>query len=445
MWPNRVGGIAADLRGGLPAVQPGAREPDRRLLLVGLGSDLRADRASSRPPRCTQWYLPGVPVTPLAIAIVLLFTRVNLCGVNWVARLAIPVAAASALLAFLSALVPDRSPATVDWHQARRLPSRLRRSTAVSAIVTERDGRPLPDRLRRAGLRGRRLPRRRDDGSQPQRAARDATPAPAMAGLYFIVLPVVWLGVLGPGALGGDLDADARPDVRAAARQRRARPRRSGSWSSTCSTARCSRSPAPSRTLSQLAEDGLLPRLLGQAHRARDVPLGRHPADRRHGDRLPARSAIPIWMIAAANFTYLIGICLPNVAVWLLRRDAPDRERPYRAPRGTIMLGLVAAGVWARRDAPRLPAVRPADGPRRPRAGLLRRGALRLARSGRTAAARACRASRSSLHIKLTGAMLLVHGARRRRLPAGGQRTSTPDNHALDRARSRTSSSRSRS
>src|SRR5581483_4035144 len=51
-------------------------------------------------------------------------------------------------------------------------------------------------------------------------------------------------------------------------------------------------------------------------------------------------------LIAAANFTYLIGICLPSVAVWLLRRDAPDMHRPYRAPRGTIMLGVVAAGVW---------------------------------------------------------------------------------------------------
>ncbi|MBE7186519.1 MAG: EAL domain-containing protein, partial [Methylobacterium mesophilicum] len=54
----------------------------------------------------------------------------------------------------------------------------------------------------------------------------------------------------------------------------------------------------------------------------------------------------PIWLIAAANFTYLIGIGLPSVAVWLLRRDAPDAERPYRAPRFTISLGLVAAIVW---------------------------------------------------------------------------------------------------
>ena len=51
-------------------------------------------------------------------------------------------------------------------------------------------------------------------------------------------------------------------------------------------------------------------------------------------------------MIAAANFTYLIGICMPNIAALLLRRDMPDAARPYRAPRGTIVLGVVAACIW---------------------------------------------------------------------------------------------------
>ena len=54
----------------------------------------------------------------------------------------------------------------------------------------------------------------------------------------------------------------------------------------------------------------------------------------------------PVWLIAAANLTYLIGIALPNVAVWLLRKNEPQMARPYRAPRGTILLGLAAAGVW---------------------------------------------------------------------------------------------------
>ena len=55
---------------------------------------------------------------------------------------------------------------------------------------------------------------------------------------------------------------------------------------------------------------------------------------------------VPTWMIAAANFTYLIGISLPSVAVMLLRRNEPERERPYRAPRGTITLGVGAGFVW---------------------------------------------------------------------------------------------------
>src|SRR6202008_3035643 len=31
----------------------------------------------------------------------------------------------------------------------------------------------------------------------------------------------------------------------------------------------------------------------------------------------------PVWLIAAANFTYLIGIALPSVAVWLFGPHAP--------------------------------------------------------------------------------------------------------------------------
>src|SRR6185503_18786825 len=99
------------------------------------------------------------------------------------------------------------------------------------------------------------------------------------------------------------------------------------------------------RTLSQLSDDGLLPRFLGLRMKWTDCPWA--------ATCLTAGSAIvfllagdPVWMIAAANFTYLIGICMPNIAAWLLRRDLPDAPRPYRAPRGTIMLGVIAACIW---------------------------------------------------------------------------------------------------
>ena len=163
------------------------------------------------------------------------------------------------------------------------------------------------------------------------------------------------------------------------------------------------------RTLSQLAEDGLLPRIARRGAFAR-------PTRRWVATLLTGALAIlflltgdPIWLIAAANLTYLIGICLPSVAVWLLRRNEPDRERPYRAPRGTIVLGVVAAGVWGCLDGARLPAVRPADGARR-----ARRSPTRAPRSTRAGSGRDRRRAGEaagfarSLHLKLTGAMLAV-------------------------------------
>jgi diguanylate cyclase (GGDEF)-like protein len=98
---------------------------------------------------------------------------------------------------------------------------------------------------------------------------------------------------------------------------------------------------------------------------------------------------------------------MPNVAAWLLRRDMPDAIRPYRAPRGTIALGVIAAAIWL------LSAV----------LGFQQYGlptvvfGLALAYSG--AALYAWRviedrlreglpAIAQTLHVKLTGAMVLV-------------------------------------
>ncbi len=145
------------------------------------------------------------------------------------------------------------------------------------------------------------------------------------------------------------------------------------------------------RTLAQLAEDGLAPRLL-----ARRLPTDAPWV----ATLLTAGFAIlflligdPIWLIAAANFTYLIGICLPSVAVWLLRRDAPDAARPYRAPRGTVGLGVAAAAVWGVQRPARIRAVRTADGRVRVADGVFRRRHLRIADAGGPAAAVACTGS----------------------------------------------------
>jgi len=58
-----------------------------------------------------------LPVEAVAIAIVLTFSFVNLCGIKWVARLAMPIATASASLAFISAFSPILA-GDVDWTQS---------------------------------------------------------------------------------------------------------------------------------------------------------------------------------------------------------------------------------------------------------------------------------------------------------------------------------------
>ena len=162
------------------------------------------------------------------------------------------------------------------------------------------------------------------------------------------------------------------------------------------------------RTLSQLAEDGLLPRVLAPALAHRRA-LGRDAADRRHGHRLPAGGR-------------------PDLGDRRRQPDLPDRHRPaqrrglaaaprraracarpYRAPRGTI-----GAGPGRRRRSGALatvlgfeqfglPTVLAGLAP-----GLLGLAALRLAALERPARAPGCAALWRSLHLKLTGAMLLV-------------------------------------
>src|SRR6266568_561173 len=225
-----------------------------------------------------------------------------------------------------------------------------------------------------------------------------------MATLFFIVLPVVWLGALGTTPLEGNLSQALGPTFAPLFGNL---AHSAAIWFIMFNMFHGTLQPlaGAARTLSQLAEDGLLPRLLALRSRT-DTPWV--------ATMLTAGMAIvllligdPTWLLAAANLTYLISICLPSVAVWLLRRNAPKRTRLYRAPRGTIVLGLLASGVWGVStllgfEQFGLPTVI---------AGLafaysgsflyaIRRWGDRL-QAGLSISLR-------SLHVKLTGAMLLV-------------------------------------
>jgi diguanylate cyclase (GGDEF)-like protein len=339
MYPKRVGGIAATCAEAFRPYNPVLANltgvcywwgwvPTCGLTAIFSAAAIHA------------WYLPSVPVPVISCALVLLFALVNLCGVKWAGRLAIPIATASAVLALISALAPIAA-GNVDWHQATSFHLTVPFEGWFGELTAIMAGLYL---IGFAAPAFEAAACHVGETVNPNKNVPRAMLASAvMASVYFIALPIVWLGVLGPEKLGQDLMLVLGPTF---APVFGSFAKAAAIWFMMFNMFHGTLQPlaGAARTVSQLAEDGLLPRILEKRSRT-DTPWV--------ATSLTASMAIlflllgdPIWLVAAANFTYLIGICLPNVAVWLLRRNQPDAYRPYRAPHGFIALGLIAAIIW---------------------------------------------------------------------------------------------------
>ncbi len=91
MWPKRVGGIAATCAEAFRPYSPvlanltGVCYWWGWVPTCGFTAILSATALH-------EWYVPWIPVTPLAIAVVLAFAGINLLGIRIVTRVAIPVA-----------------------------------------------------------------------------------------------------------------------------------------------------------------------------------------------------------------------------------------------------------------------------------------------------------------------------------------------------------------
>src|SRR4029078_10005464 len=116
MWPNRVGGISASCAEAFRPYSPvlanltGVCYWWGWVPTCGLTAILSASAIH-------QWYAPHVPITVLAVAIVNCLKLLNLLGIRWVTRFAVPIASVSALLAFVSGLAPIAA-GEVDWRLA---------------------------------------------------------------------------------------------------------------------------------------------------------------------------------------------------------------------------------------------------------------------------------------------------------------------------------------
>ena len=339
MYPNRVGGISAACAEAFRPYSPVLSALTGTCYWWGWVPTCGVTAILSSAA-IHQWYLPNLSIETIAIAIVLFFTFLNLCGLKWVTRVATPMAIASGSLAFLSSLIPIFT-GDVDWRQATTFNLTSPFAGWFGDVTSVMAGLYL---IGFAAPAFEASTCHVGEMIDPKRnIPRAMLVSASMAGVYFFVLPVVWLGALGPEQLGKDLALVLGPTF---APLFGSFAKAAAIWFITLNMFHGTMQPlaGASRTLSQLSEDQLLPRFLAWRS-STDCPWA--------ATLLTAAMAIvflmigdPIWLIAAANFTYLISICMPNVAAWLLRRDRPDAQRLYRAPHGAIALGLIAAAIW---------------------------------------------------------------------------------------------------
>lgn len=339
MSPGRVGGIASACAeafkpyGSMLATLTGVCYWWGRIPVCGLAALLYANVIN-------QWVIADVPVPAIACALLGLSTLANLGGIHWVTRLAVPIATGSALLA-LTAIVGPVLMGTADWPRAADIHLTRPFEGWFGTLTSTMSGLYLigfvAPAFEAAACHA-------AETVNPERNVPRAMKASAaMAAVYIVALPALWLAVPAAGPLGADLGqllgATFAPAFGALAKC-------AAVWFVVFNTLVGALQPlaGASRTLSQLADDGLAPDCLSRRN-ANDVPVvatlvtaGMAAAFLLVG--------VPVWLVAAANFAYLFGIAMPGIAVWLLRRHEPLAPRLYRAPRFTIGLGLAAAGAW---------------------------------------------------------------------------------------------------
>ncbi len=287
-----------------------------------------------------QWLLPAIPTFAIALTIVCTFGAISMGSMQLVVRFAIPIAGISAATAFLSGFIPILT-GKVDWHQATAFHLTTPFSGQFGSLTSIMAGLYLVGWAAPAFEAA--LCHVGEMMDPYRNVPRTILASGAIAGLYGIVLPVVWLGVLGPVALGGDLAVSLGP-VFAPVFGSLAKAMAIGFITFNMFSGALQPLSGASRTLSQLSQDGVFPRFLGRRSK-NGTPWAATLVTTGVAVALLFIGA-PIWLLAASNFTYLLAICLASVAVWILRRDSPELERRYRAPRGTIALGLCAAVVW---------------------------------------------------------------------------------------------------
>lgn len=341
MYPNKVGGIVAFCQEAFqkycPVITPilGLGYAMGGGLGCGIGAMFIANLIQS-------YYFPQISSTIVAAILVLLAFLCSLCRLKTIGRLIFPIVLAAFILSLLSCFIPVIS-GNVDWQTATDFHLNTSFEGVFGSLTSFMAGFLLVNFT---------VPSYEKFFCYANYVENPRKDIPlavivmcVMAGIYFILMPIVWLGVVGELALAKDLPfslAQTFAPVFGSFARNLGFTFLILRFLVSCLTVTI----FSSRVLFQLSKDGLFPKCFSWEFSKSQVPWFASLFSIIISFLFVFRLKDEMWLINSIAYTNILSLCAPAVAVWLLRRDFPEKNRPYKAPQYAIYLGLISAFFW---------------------------------------------------------------------------------------------------
>lgn len=341
MYPNRVGGIVAFCHEAFkkycPVLTPilGLGYAMGGALGCGMGAVFIANLIQSR-------YFPEISSTVIASILVFIALLCSLCSLKTISRLIFPIVLLTFALALLSCFIPIIS-GSVNWQTATDFDLHTSFegwfgsfSSFMAGFLLVNFAVPSYEKFFCYA----------NYVENPKKdIPRAVIVMCVIAGIYFILMPIVWLGSVGEAGLTKDLSASLTQTFFPVF----------GSFAKTLSFAflilrflvSClTVTMFSSRVLFQLSKDGLFPKCFSWEFPKSQVPWLASCVSITISFLFVFKLKDELWLINSIAYTNILSLCAPAVAVWLMRRDFPEKNRPYKAPQYALYLGLISAFFW---------------------------------------------------------------------------------------------------
>jgi two-component system, sensor histidine kinase len=343
-YPNKVGGIT-------PAAAECLR-PYSQILgtIIGIGYWIAWTCASSFSAMffsitIKQWVPINVSTQLIAVILIVVVTGMTLLGLKWLSKILIPIALVTFIITLVSILLPIAS-GQINWNQAFTYKWKQPFPGWFGTITSLMGGLYYVGWVVPAFESSMCFMGEMKDNKRGIKYV--LLTSIFITSIYCIVIPIIWLGVLGPDPIKQDIiqvsdlshvfiSLGMHPAILLAV------------CFLTLNTILSAFTPlcnAP-RTLAQLADDGFIPKIFSQRTVKNKVPW----------IATLVTSAVVIyiilygaktWLIAATNFDYLICVSIASIAACMIVYH--DKKILFTKGQGhsslPLYLGLIPAGTW---------------------------------------------------------------------------------------------------